>query len=387
MKRGMRNAMGNRRGWISLMLLTVLLSGLPEPGGAALAKGKAYATLSDIQEEVRDGWRQTYTFHGETIVVNVDVEVPDVDAVPALRVRCVGQLPPFNAPENAVIDVYPQEGFFYSVQSKPGTISADSTKGRYRWLQDYADDAQAENSPFTREEALAFVEDTIAPYVELCGSFAYELRQMYVETRGYKVLSGDATHEVLDKTQTCTEMGVYQIALNQRFHGISFRATRLPFTWPLKIEEGLLLAVGEMTAIVGSDQDYVIAFYPVMEDAVLTPDLPLTPFAEVQKELERLIESGYLRSVYSVRLTYCIYNNPDDLHNTFILLPVWEVTGVYVQSPKDPTPSPKFEDEETERQFGGMAGYVNAQTGQYLDPEDQTRTRSFGVYLTWDEVK
>ena len=131
----------------------------------------------------------------------------------------------------------------------------------------------------------------------------------------------------------------------------------------------------------------MIAFYPVIEDAVLAPDLPLTPFAQVKKELERLIETGYLRSVYAVRLTYCFYNNPDDLHNTFILLPVWEVTGVYVQSPKDPTPAPKFEDEHTQRQFGGMPGYINAQTGLYLDPEDRTQTRSFGVYLTWDGVK
>lgn len=373
--------------WIPLTVLAVLCVGFTLPGGAALARQKTYVTLSALREEVRDGWHQTYTFGEETIPVHVDMEVPVVETVPALRVRCVGELPPFNAPENARIDVYPQEGFFYSVQSKPGTISADSTNGRYRWLQDYSADARAENSLFSREEALAFVEETIDPYVALCGSFAYELRQMYVETRGYKVISGDASPEVLDKTQTCTEMGVYQITLNQIFHGIPFLATRLPFTWPLRMEEGLQLAVGEMSAIVGSDQDYVIAFYPVIEDAVLAPDLPLCSFAEVKTELERLIETGYLRSVYSVRLAYCFFNNPDDLHNTFILLPVWEVTGVYVQSPKDPTPSPKFEETQTQMQFGGMAGYINAQTGQYLDPEDQTRTRSFGVYLTWDEVE
>ena len=210
---------------------------------------------------------------------------------------------------------------------------------------------------------------------------------MFVESRGYEIIKSDSSGETLDYNSTCTEMGVYRIVLNQTFYGIPYLATNLPFTWPLKVEEGLMLAVGEISATVGSEKDYTIAFHPVVEDAVLAQDIPLTSFADIQKEFERLIESGYIRKVNSVRLEYCFFNNPDDMHNTFILLPVWELNGVYVQNPKDPTPPPTFEDTKTETLYGGTSGYVNAQTGKHLNPEDKTPTRSYGTYITWDEVK
>ena len=387
MKLGIRAGFADKRSSFPLLLAFVYCLGMVIPSATAIAAKKPCVTITDIKREVQEGWRQTYTFQGETIAINVAIEVPDADAVPALRVRCVGDLQPSGAPEKAEIYREPQEGFLYIIESHPGAIFGANTKGRFRWLQNYSDTALAENSPFSREEALAFLQKTIAPYVQACGSFAYEVRKMYVESRGYKVIKSDSSGETLDYGTTCTEMGVYQIVFNQVFHGIPYLALSLPFTWPLKVEEGLMLAVGEIRAAVASETDYALAFHPVVEDAVLAQDIPLTPFADVKAAVEQLIESGYLRNVYSVRLEYCFFNNPDDLHNTFILLPVWEVNGVYVQSPKDPTPTARFGDRATEIAYGGMPGYFNAQTGKYLDPEDQTQTRSFGTYLSWDDVK
>jgi hypothetical protein len=377
----------NVRFWIVLVTTTIFIFSISMLVETALASEETYATFSTIKKEAQEGWQQTYTFNGETIDVDVEIEVPDVEVVPIVQVRCVGELSPVNAPENADISLYPKEGFAYSVESRPGTISAESTKGMFRWLQDYSDNAQAENSPLNREEAIAFVQKVIAPYVDKCGSFSYEVRRIFVESRGYKVVKSDSSGETLDYSITCTDMGVYQITFNQTFHGIPFLALNLPFTWPLKVEEGLFLAVGQINAIVGSEKDYFVAFHPVVEDAVLAQDIPLTSFADIKKEFEKLIESGYIRKVNSVRLEYCFFNNPDDMHNTYILLPVWELNGVYVQNPKDPTPPPTFEDSKTEALYGGMPGYVNAQTGKYLNPEDKTPTRSYGTYITWDEVK
>lgn len=64
----------------------------------------------------------------------------------------------------------------------------------------------------------------------------------------------------------------------------SYLALSLPFTWPLKVEEGLMLAVGEIRAAVASETDYTLAFHPVVEDAVLAQDLPLTPFAKCESK-------------------------------------------------------------------------------------------------------
>lgn len=363
----------------SLLLIITLVFTL----GFKDAFASKYVSIADIKEDVKDGWHQAYTYNGETIKVDVDIEVPDVDTVPIVRVRCPVEIYPNNAPENADIDLYPTEGFHYIVESRPGAIFS---LGRARFLQDYAEDAQAENSPFSREAALAFVEKTLAPYIEQCGSFDLDLKRIYVESRGYKIISSDASGEKLDFASPLTDMGVYQIEFNQKFYGIPYSAISLPFTWPLKIEEGLMLSVGEIRSTVASENDYTIAFHPVIEDGVLSQDIPLTPFAEVKKEFERLIESGYIRNVYSIRLEYCFFNNPHDFGNTYLLLPVWELNGVYVQNPKDPTPARSFEDRKTETLYGGTPGYVNAQTGQYLNPEDKSPTRSYGTYFAWDEV-
>ena len=145
--------------------------------------------------------------------------------------------------------------------------------------------------------------------------------------------------------------------------------------------------MGDISTLVGSVNDYSIVFHPIVEDAVLAEDIPLAPFSVVKTEVEKLIEAGYIRDIYKVRLVYARYYNPDDLGNTYILAPVWEFNGIITDGPKAPTPNYSDEEKEALRKYGGRFVLIDAQTAQYFNPDDTRPNRSYSNYITWDEVK
>lgn len=135
MKLGIRAGFADKRSSFSLLLAFVCCLGMIIPSTTAIAAKKPYVAITDIKRGVQEGWRQTYTFQGETIAIDVAIEVPDADAVPALRVRCVGDLQPSVASEKAEIYREPQEGFSYIIESNPGQSLAPTPKagsGGYR---------------------------------------------------------------------------------------------------------------------------------------------------------------------------------------------------------------------------------------------------------------
>ncbi len=352
---------------------------------AAAASSSKYVSISDIKKEAMNGWHQTYTYNGEDIKLDVEVEVPNVEKVPAVLVKWPTELTPKYAPPTAEIsELYPH-GFIYSVLSGPTTLTSVQSSGKDRYIEN---GARAENSPLTPNEALDFAQELLRPYVEDVGSFDLQLEYMDAWSRGYKAIDSTSAGPVLDYDEPTTEMGNYHIEFNQVFYGIPYTESRILFD-DLSDRERTTPdgAMGEAYVIVGSKDDYVLAFAPAQVDHILTDDLPLAPFSEVKKEIEKLIKTGYIRDIYRLRLVYLRLYNPADIGNTWVLFPVWEVYGEIMRKPEDPTPVYDEADMEKARKFGGTSILINAQTGQAYNRKDNSSTRSDAVFQTWDEVK
>lgn len=352
----------------------------------ALAK-QPYASIGEIKEETKNGWHDTYIYKGETIQVDVNIDIPDVDKVAVVRVKWPEKGVQANAPAHADVTQYEREGFGYSVESGtnfPYGRSISAHCDAYR-----AEDARAENSPFSREEALAFAQEILAPYVEDAGTFSLQPGPVIAYSRLYRVTGSNRDGVIADYTKPICEMGYYDITFTQVFHGIPVFRQELPFRNPIRGEkflEGKLLP-GNVFTCIYSSEDYSIAFHPAVEDAVLAEDIPLAPFSKIQKEIERLIDAGYVRSVYWVRLQYVLMNDPDNPKGAMVLIPVWEVNGIMADRPGEPTLSLSEEETAYRKRIGERYQLINAQTGKWLDPNDTSPTRRNGTFLTWDEVK
>lgn len=352
---------------------------------SSLANASGYVTIANIKEETKNGWHETYTYSGQEILVDVDIKVPDVDAVPIVRIRQVGDVQPSDLPPYANITPIENAGFEYTVESKEGVMFLQKN-GKFGHDRSVGNDIQAESSPLKPQEALDFIYERLAPYVESAGGFGLQIEYMGVYSRVYALIDSDKKGDLLDYNKPETQMGFYDIDFAQVFHGIPFIKKDSLFDVTVKSEPAPPF-IGRIGGWVGSKNDYSLSFVPAIEDGILADDIPMVTFETVKHEFERLIESGYIRDVYRVRLGYILMYNPADLENTYLLIPAWELNGVIVQNPKDPTPAPLFDDPKQQMSSGGLATYVNAQTGKAYHPKDNTPTRYHGVFTTWDEVK
>jgi hypothetical protein len=350
-----------------------------------------YSTLADIREEAKDGWHETYEVKGKSIVVNVDIQVPEVDVVPAVRVTLPQALCEVKLPIAGVIrkDFIEQSGFAYTVFSHEnsfleGPNYAGPAKGEALRLLE--SDAQAENSPLSREEALQFMLDLANEYEDSFGPQDLEVKLFVPHTREYKVLSRERNGaSILDFNQPITEMGYYWIAFYQRFHGIPYLHSTGPFNAPRK-GMNFLAPYGRVDGLIASKKDYMFAMEPAVEIGMADENLPLCSFAQAKAEFEKRIKAGYIRDVYEVRFGYLCYQDPENLGNAFILLPVWDLRGSIADEPHSPDPIPLDSREEFTLRYGGQNALVNAQTGILLDAKDAISARGQADILTWDQV-
>lgn len=372
---------GFQRGMVLLIMLAMIFTGI------SAADAGEYVTITEIREETKAGWHESLWYDGAEIRVEVDVEIPDIDKVAVLRVKWPENLSPAYAPANAEIYQSPPAGFGYTVMSQPGALFANTSQrvGVDRYVQE---GARAENSPFSAAEALAFAKAQLAPYVQDRGGFDLQLFYMDAWSRQYAVLDRTDAGDLLDYNQPLTQMGYYEISFNQTFQGIPYTQHDIGFEQGIPSETGLPGgAMGEVFVRVGSADNYSLLFAPAQGDGVLADDLPLAPFARIQQEIRAMVESGYVRDVYRLRLVYVRLINPADIGNTWVLFPVWELSAETVQDPGAPTVVYTPDERAKQQKFGGAKLLINAQTGNCYQAQDTSPERSYARYVTWDEVQ
>ena len=356
--------------------------------GTAQAYAGGYVTIAELREEAEDGWHETYTYKGEEIRIDVDIEIPEVDSVPVVLVKWSEALTPKYAPPGAI----PLEGlskgeigYAYYKNFTQDDVNYAASPDRY-----IEDGAQAENCPITPEEAIQVFKNILQPYMEEFNCFDLQLNYIDAWSRLYKMIDITDSGDVLDYDKPVSNMGWYQVEFYQVFHGIPFINNYLQFEEGIKAETDLWNGeggLGQIFAGMSSPDDYSMIFCPAVEERLLAEDIPLAQLSNVKNEIIQLIESGYIRDIYRLRLAYVSLYNPDDLRSTRVLFPVWEVYGEIMRSPKAPTPVYAPEEMEKVLKFGGTSLFINAQTGTHYNPKDKSSDRSHAKYVTWDEVK
>lgn len=368
----------------SLLVAVGLLLSLPTSNAFATK----YVSIADIKEEVKSGWHQTYTYKGETIQIHAEIIIPDVDEVPIVRVKWADDLHPVNEPATAEIEQLSNNGGFISfVKSKEGVFWGTSVSNDGGESIIYREQcAQAENSLFTPSDAIEFLYNKLDPFMEMIGS-DIKITGMIATSRRYAFQKADRSGITVDFNKPLTEMGGYDIVASQVFDGIPLVQLEPFFADSVKNERVIGQSMGYINMTLASEIDYVLHFYSAVKDKVLVEDAPLISFSKVKETCEKLIETGYIRNIFDIRLEYTVMINPDDVGNTYLLIPMWVVSGIIVESPSSKTPT--YTDEEIARFRRNRHGtaLINAQTAIYIGPKDTSKTRWYGSYITWDEVK
>ncbi len=120
--------------------------------------------------------------------------------------------------------------------------------------------------------------------------------------------------------------------------------------------------------------------------STLENDIPLAPIEVIKSNIERQIEKGYIRKVYSLRLGYvCFLNNASP--SSFTLYPMWVLECDYASSPDEEIRVNPYSDGFREG-VGFTKLCFNAQSGEMIDRMKCTKkSLECPPITTWEDVK
>ena len=357
--------------------ITAILLALAMCPVLALAEKGRY-TIREIRDQadrMLEENRSVGTIEVETTKgrFDVSIEIPDVNRVPILQITfpAFNQIP--SAPENGEVTkhIYDYNSTSY-LTGWVVEINRDKMYGT--WIKDthrvgqYGMDAYADGSPLTMKESIAFAEQTLNCYKEQNG-WGFCLQRAYANSRRYKATAG--RNGFIPKTdQPVDDTGYYTMEFKQAFYGIPYHGY-LRFTYPSKNDREALLTLGDLHFDVFSSDCYCYVINPSNEQAVLADDVPLC-------SLETCIKAFKNSGRYSgqtptgLRFVYVFLNDPNDRNGDHLILtPVW-----MLESDKGP-----------EWVVSGL-GFVNAQTGEWIDTEQNDRDggrRSDAIWYGWED--
>ena len=350
-----------------VLMAMILLLGFTVPASAAKR-----VTIADIHEETKDGWHETYEAHGRTITVDVDIEVPDVLAVPIIRIG-YPSFPESLETSDPDVMVF-LEDIGIDKESRAGYIKGDGDH-----FEITGEDARAENNPLSFDEAREIIEAFFSKYQTYTGPLDLRLYAHLAYSRFYvrESRNGDISDLNLDKPTS--EVGAYSFVYHQYFHGIPDTRS-FPFDVAVQSKTHMNYAGGISYGDVASANDYNAWFTPGIEKEVIIEDIPLAPFSQVKKEFEKQIKAGLLREVCSVRLVYFCYMDKENPGETFILQPVWELRGNIVEKPSYQNQPPHEFSPEHSRKYYGQYAVIDAYSGEALGNKANWEYADLSVY-------
>lgn len=273
---------------------------------ASAAFAESYQSIADMTAPAR--WTATYQSGKNTVTVDIQPTIPDVDALPVLKVAPSYWLP--QPTENAAWTLQTEriaEGAFHLWTENVYTVEAlGFVYGPFE-----------EDTPYIRNSELTLAQAKAA----LAGIFATIENAEYGYTTDY-------IHYLTPHTSRkgyAYIMNFHQALRGAPLWGHAIFSISKPSDSDLSYWPNYILTVQD-------DGNYELLGRTVKETAVLAEDIPLCDFAQVKATVEEQIEAGHIRAVYGVDLGYALYNEPGATHEPgwewmqtaeFYAVPVW----------------------------------------------------------------
>ncbi|MBQ4552108.1 MAG: hypothetical protein IJA59_04080 [Clostridia bacterium] len=177
--------------------------------------------------------------------------------------------------------------------------------------------------------------------------------------------------------------GFYMMFFARLYHGIPYLCNA-PYAISLGNTEPAI--PNEVThGCIENEEQYTFSLSSPKELEIVETDVPLLPFSEIEKIIAQRIESGYVKSLNEIRFGYRIFVDPDHPGTEYILTPVWMFSGTMRAALDIP-----FVDEEVVfMPYKNMSSFaINAQTGEvYTFAFETSKDRQAAPQiLTWNEL-
>ena len=120
--------------------------------------------------------------------------------------------------------------------------------------------------------------------------------------------------------------------------------------------------------------------------AIREEDVPLAGLEKIIGVIEKEIQSGQIRNIYSVQLGYSIFLE-EDSNGIYELFPVWLIECQYSYLPENQAWYDENND-DYRNQMGYGRFVINAQTGKPFERKSEIKNRDLTCpdVITWEET-
>jgi len=180
----------------------------------------------------------------------------------------------------------------------------------------------------------------------------------------------------------------YEFGTHVLFHGIrmTYMATSCFRTRINEIKREWGLGNSYISANIIDAETYNMQVHRMKEIQPVYDDVPLCSFDTIKAAVEPLLTAGLVRGIDSVELVYVTYLDKND-RDLVWAVPTWTIACTYFETPDTELTTGDLIDEKnghTIRTPYYTNLFVNAQTGEVIDPYDESNTRSnVPDIITW----
>lgn len=337
-------------------------------------------SISELRQqgEAMERWTQTYDTPNGKVSVDIPIIVPEVENVPILQVSAV--MGKDVAEEKGLLKSIDQEnagaGIFYDdfdilsklnvdVDGAAMIFCANPKEIDLAFLQvshndpnsmrmgswDYSSDYYYpdEMNPETlfaeeNEQPMSTANDALAVLLQnYYGKENADYDVDYVEVRGRARKRAGRTKNDLGAYKKDYPKGTYYISFRQKIGGLpvymeigqkmlTTDKTHITQETALKCSRVSWININGLEYMDGAS--FMLNATWMREEKRIQEDVPLATLDEVIQALEKKIEEGYIRDIYTLRLGYVCYLD-DTSPDTYTLYPTWVCDCIYANSPRE----------------------------------------------------
>lgn len=375
--------------------MTLAVMTLTATAAAASADSLPSVSIQQIYSDKADYWDGEYEAHGRRISFHAPVYVPDAKKAPVLTVTS-NTLEDMTIPEPLVLwENEPNSQSF----GKAEVLKESYWTSKYfhfPWSEAGARDAEtcyAQDNEYSLADAIrgmqSIVDDVwressygVMPYdVQILTPYRFKRTGEYKDFSdmpGWERYTGKGVY-ILDSFLTIRGIPVFMGA------GYGLKAPNGGNGYYSTLSSPAMLSIGHYL----EPGNYYVAMASCIfkETGEIVEDIPLCPFEDIKREVERLIEQGNIRNVFSARLGYVVFQKADEKYDyknhtweiagaEYVAVPTWVIECTYAQNAKkEIMTNPKDPEEDTNTEeipYYGAYGFqnlmINAQTGKAYDP-------------------
>lgn len=408
------------------------------------ASAQEYVSVAELYEQAQamDGWwQETFDTPNGKVVVESPIIVPDIDQIPVLTVErarigeevynALTQGEKATRRKNAfefIVDIDGEPCDFFLGNVDPEDQEYDAIeylwikRGSYRHGSDDWNNGDAKpityHYPWELKHDEVYLRNQDQTLDDVMNVWRKEIERCY-PNRTYEIKPKRVTlyGSLLEKTNKQGEMydrkGYYYIDAEQYIDGVpvfgpvannisnvngTFRLNHESTQAANRLTDKLnAYRVGaqdacnyQLMSFIKNASDHQIMMNLLDIRREEYDDIPLVSLDDVLASVRKEIEAGYIRQVFSIRLGYLLYSNPDMTDHAWAI-PRWVVDCNFVTNENKKLVKRFLDEDENEKDFWSAWEFVqmpvDAQSGEMIImTTGDEKTFSVPEIITWDDV-